>query len=80
MGPLARPRARRAQGDFDFGDREDGLLGGDHSHTEDTFNIRGVHSEHPEHDILNDLGKLVVRHLHTYVMFDDLLLICTHIL
>ena len=52
--------------DFDFGDREDGLLGGDNSDAEDTFNI---HSEHPEHDILGDLGKPVVRYLHICVMF-----------
>jgi hypothetical protein len=56
--PLPLPHARRAKGtpgDIDFGDREDGLLGGDHSHAEDTFNIRSSHSEHPEDDILGDL-------------------------
>jgi hypothetical protein len=83
--PLARPlsHARRAQctpGDIDFGDREDGLLGGDHSHAEDTFNIRGGRSEHLEDDMLGDLGKEVVRHLHICVMFDKLLLKCAHIL
>jgi hypothetical protein len=50
--------------DFDFGDREDALLGGDNSDAEDTFNIRSGHSEHPEVDILGDLGKLAVRNLH----------------
>ncbi|KAF8551237.1 hypothetical protein OG21DRAFT_1513018 [Imleria badia] len=45
-------------GDFDFGDREDALLGGDNSDTEDTFNIRGGgHSERDGDDILGDLGK-----------------------
>jgi hypothetical protein len=51
--PLVPPHARRAQGtlrDFDLGDREDGL-GGDDLHAEDTFNVRGDHSEHPEHDL-----------------------------
>lgn len=44
-------------GDFDFGDREDGLLGGDNSDAEDTFGIR---DRHPRDDILGDLGKPVV--------------------
>ena len=51
-------------GDFDFGDR------GDNSDTEDTFNIHGGQYEHPEGDIPGDLGR----------MFDELLLICAHIL
>ena len=38
-------------GAFDFGDRQDSLLGGDNSHAEDT---------HPEVDILSYLGKPVV--------------------
>ncbi|KAH0828779.1 hypothetical protein J3R83DRAFT_3219 [Lanmaoa asiatica] len=48
-------------GDFDFGDREDGLLGGNNSDAEDTFGIRGSHSKLHEHDILGDLGKPVTR-------------------
>ena len=75
--PLPRPHTL---GDFNFGDREDGLLGGDNLHVEDTFNIRGGRSEHPKDDVLGDLGKPVVRHLHICVMFDELLLICAHIL
>ena len=51
-------------GDFDFGDREDSLLGGDNSDREDTFNIRGGgRSGHAEDDILGDLGKPLVRYL-----------------
>ena len=49
-------------GDFDFGEREDGPRGED-SDGEDTFGIRGRHAEHPEDDILGDLGKPVVRSL-----------------
>jgi hypothetical protein len=50
-------------------------LGGNNSDAEDTFNIRGGHSEHPKHDILGDLSKPVVRDL---VMFDELRLIYAH--
>ena len=50
------------------------------SGVEDTFNIRGSHSKHPKDDILGDLGKSVVQHLHICVMFDESLLICAHIL
>jgi hypothetical protein len=63
--PLARPHARLAQGtldDFDFGNREDGLLGGGNSRAEDTLNIRGGRSEHPEDDLLGDLAKPMVRY------------------
>ncbi|KAG8215564.1 hypothetical protein J3R82DRAFT_7409 [Butyriboletus roseoflavus] len=51
-------------GDFDFGDREDGLLSGDKSDAEDTFGIRSSHPEHAEDDILGDLGK-PVSHSHS---------------
>ncbi|KAH0832195.1 hypothetical protein J3R83DRAFT_13113 [Lanmaoa asiatica] len=51
-------------GDFDFGDREDGPIGGDNSDAEDTFRIRGSHSEPLEDDILGDLGK-PVSHSHS---------------
>jgi hypothetical protein len=74
--PLAPPYAL---GNFDFDDREDGLLGGDNSHAEDTFNIRGGRSEHPEDDLLGDLANSMVRY-HICVMFDELLLIYAHIL
>ena len=77
--PLPRPHAL-GDFDFNFGDREDGLRGGDNLHVEDTFNIRGGHSEYPKDDVLGGLGKPVVRHLHICVMFDELLLICAHIL
>jgi hypothetical protein len=76
---LARPSSAGTPGDFDFGDREDGLLGGDNSHAEDMFYIHGGHSEHPEDDPLGDLAKPVVRY-HICVMFDELLLICAYIL
>ena len=61
--PLARPHASRAQGthgDFDLGDREDGLIGGDTTRAEDTFNIRGRHSERPEDGLLGGIAKPVV--------------------
>ena len=61
-------------GDFDFGDREDGLIGDDNTGAEDKFGIRGGHSGDQEHDILGDLGKPLVRYLHICVMFDELLL------
>ena len=63
--PRVPPRSLTGTpGDFDFGDREDGLLGGDNSDAEDTYNIRRGHSGHPEDEILGDLGKPVVRDLH----------------
>jgi hypothetical protein len=43
------------------------------------FIIRGGHFEHPEVDLLGDLGKPMVRDLHICIMFDELLLICAHI-
>lgn len=67
-------------GDFDFGDREDGLLRGDNSDVEDTFGIRDRHFGHPEDDILGDLGRPVVRYLRVCVMSAELLLMYAHIL
>ena len=60
--PLTRPHASRVQGthgDFDLGNRKDGL-GGDNMRAEDMFNIRGHYSERPEDDLLGDLAKPVV--------------------
>lgn len=48
-------------GDFDFGDREDGLIEGDNTGAEDMFGIHGGHSGHQ--DILGDLGKPLVRYM-----------------
>ena len=67
-------------GDFDFGDREDGLLAGDNSDVEDTFGIRASRSERSRDDILGDLGKPVVRYLHICMTFDELWLMYAHIL
>jgi hypothetical protein len=76
--PLARGTPTRlSSGDFD--DPEDSR--GDNSDAQITFNVRGGHSEHPEDDMLGDLAcKPVIRYLHTCVMFDELLVICAHIL
>ena len=67
-------KAQGTPGNFDFGNHEDGFLGGDNSHVEDTFTIHGGgHSEHPR-DILGDLGKpVVLQYLHICVTFDELL-------
>ena len=61
--PLSKVPSRSLSGtpgDFDFGDREDGLLTGGDSDVEDTFGIRSSYAERPEDDILGDLGKPVV--------------------
>ena len=69
--PRSQPPPRSltgTPGEFDFGNREDGLLGED-SDTEDTFGIRGSRAEHPEDDILGDLGKPLVRSSTSPVRF-----------
>ncbi|KAG9308902.1 hypothetical protein JVU11DRAFT_11362 [Chiua virens] len=64
--PQPQPPSRSltgTPGDFDFGDREDGLSK-DEDYGEDTFGIRGRQGEHVEDDILGDLGK-PVSHSHS---------------
>ncbi|KIJ57961.1 hypothetical protein HYDPIDRAFT_34639, partial [Hydnomerulius pinastri MD-312] len=78
VSPSSQTAPSRSQtgtpGDFDFGNREDALLGGDDSDGEDTFGISGA-ATRQEDDILGDLGKPVVRpylpHMaHTHTIHD----------